>query len=158
MWQDNSFLSSYWHCWDQLFLQNGLLMKSSNVSQNNVVIPQRFIDVAIRNLHSNSSGGHMGVNRTVSKAREWFFWPQMQESVQLFIQNFPECNQIKDNHRFTKAPLQSIRVSEPFVFWAMNYMGPIKETDHGNKHILELMDHFTKCVKHSQLRTRKLRL
>ena len=129
-------------------MQNGLLMKSSNVSQqlpqNNVVIPQHFIDVVIRNLHSSSSGGHMGVNRTVSRAREWFFWPQMQESVQLFIQNCPECNQIKDSHRLTKAPLQSIQVSEPFVFWAMDYMGPIKETDRGNKHILVLMDHFTK--------------
>ena len=123
-------------------------MKSSNVSQqlpqNNVVIPQHLIDVLIRNLHSSSSGGNMGVNRTVSRARERVFWPQMQESVQLFIQNCPECNQIKDIHRLTKAPLQSIQVSEPFVCWAMDYMGPIKETDRGNKHILVLMDHFTK--------------
>ena len=148
VWQDNRFLSSHWHCWDQLFLQNGLLMKSSNVSQqlpqNNVVIPQHLIDVLIYNLHSSSSGGHMGFNRTVSRARERFFWPQMQESVQFFIQNCPECNQIKDSHRLTKVPLQSIQVSEPFVFWAMDYIGPIKETDRGNKHILVLMDHFTK--------------
>ena len=141
VWQDNRFLSSYWHCWGQLFLQNGLLVKSSNVSQqlpkNNVVIPQGLIDVVIRNLNSSFSGGHMGVNRTVSTARE-------RESVQLFIQHCPEYNQIKDNHRLTKALLQSIQVSEPFVFWAMDYMGSIKETDSGNKHILVLMGHFTK--------------
>ena len=129
-------------------MQTGLLMKSSNLSQqlpqNNVVIPQHLIDVVGRTLHSSSSGGHMGVNRSVSKARERFFWPQMQESVQLFIKNCPECNQIKDSHRLTKAPLQSIKVREPFVVWAMDYMGPIKETDRGNKHIFVLMDHYTK--------------
>jgi hypothetical protein len=42
------------------------------------------------------------------------------------------------------APLQSLQVSEPFTFWALDYMGPLPETNRGNKHILVLMDHFTK--------------
>ena len=82
--------------------------------------------------------------RTISRARERFFWPQMQESIKAFIRNCPECSQTKDNPKLAKAPLRQIEVSEPFVFWAMDYMGPIKETDRGNKHILVLMDHFTK--------------
>ena len=34
------------------------------------------------------------------------------------------------------APLQSLQVSEPFTFWALDYMGPLPETHRGNKHIL----------------------
>ena len=37
-----------------------------------------------------------------------------------------------------------IAPSEPFTFWALDYMGPLPETHRGNKHILVLMDHFTK--------------
>ena len=148
VWKDNRLLSSYWYYWDQLFLQNGLLIKSHKASapfpQNTVVIPQGLINVVLRNLHSSSSGGHMGVNRTTARARERFFWPHMREAVQKFIQNCSECSQIKQNPSLTKAPLKQIEVSEPFVFWTMDYMGPIKETARGNKHILVLMDHFTK--------------
>ena len=148
VWKDNRLLSCYWYCWDQLFLQNGLLMKSHKASapfpQNTVVIPQGLINIVLRNLHSSSSGGHMGINRTTARARERFFWPRMREAVQKFIQNCSECSQIKQDPSLTKAPLKQIEVSEPFVFWAMDYMGPIKETARGNKHILVLMDHFTK--------------
>ena len=42
------------------------------------------------------------------------------------------------------APLQSIDINEPFVSWAMDYMGPLPETSRGNKHLLVVMDHFTK--------------
>ena len=43
-----------------------------------------------------------------------------------------------------KAPLQPIVVSEPFTFWAMDYMGPLPETPRGNEHLLVIGDHFTK--------------
>lgn len=40
--------------------------------------------------------------------------------------------------------MQPIEVGEPFTFWAMDYMGPLPITARGNKHILVVMDHFTK--------------
>ena len=43
-----------------------------------------------------------------------------------------------------KVPIQTLEVSEPFTFWALDYMGPLPESGHGNKHILVLMDHFRK--------------
>eukprot|EP00794_Sanderia_malayensis_P018344 gene18344-biopygen12294 len=57
--------------------------------------------------------------------------------------NCPQCAQSKLDPNHRKAPLQSIDVSEPFVFWAMGYMGPLPETSRGNKHLLVAMDQFT---------------
>ena len=77
VWKDNRLLPSYWYCWDQLFLQNGLLMKSHKTSapfpQNTEVIPKGLINVVLRSLHGSSSGGHMGFNRTTARAREGCF-------------------------------------------------------------------------------------
>ena len=148
VWRSNNQLFTYWNCWSELFVENGLLMRSCKqkrqIPQNIIVIPQALVNTVLCNLHSSPSGGHLGVTRTISRARERFFWPQMQESVKDFIRKCPECSQTKDDPKLTKAPLKHIEVSEPFVFWAMDYMGPIKETARGNKHILVLMDHFTK--------------
>ena len=38
----------------------------------------------------------------------------------------------------------NIAVGKPFTFWAMDYMGPLPETSRSNKHILVVVDHFTK--------------
>lgn len=56
----------------------------------------------------------------------------------------------KENHRHrrpttAKPPLQSLEVGKPFTFWALDYIGPPSETSRGNRHILVLMDNFTKC-------------
>ena len=40
--------------------------------------------------------------------------------------------------------MHSIEVGQPFTFWAMDYMGRLPVTARGNKHILVIIDHFTK--------------
>ena len=61
-----------------------------------------------------------------------------------FVNSCAKCAKQKHGPHNKKAPPQVIEVNEPFVFWAMDYMGPLPEASHGNKHILVLMDHFTK--------------
>eukprot|EP00112_Aurelia_sp_Birch-Aquarium-sp1_P023718 Seg718.4 transcript_id=Seg718.4/GoldUCD/mRNA.D3Y31 product="Retrovirus-related Pol polyprotein from transposon 412" pseudo=true protein_id=Seg718.4/GoldUCD/D3Y31 len=68
----------------------------------------------------------------------------MQETIAQYVQSCLECMQSKTCSNQGKAPLQPIIVSEPFVFWAMDYMGPLPETSRGNKHLLVVGDHFTK--------------
>ena len=86
----------------------------------------------------------MGIRRTIMRCKERFFWPKMNDSVTRFIQNCEECSRSKYDTKQTRAPLKPIEVSEPFVFWALDYMGPLPETAGGNRHILVMMDHFTK--------------
>jgi len=86
----------------------------------------------------------MGICCTIMRCRERFFWPKMKDSVIRFIDNCEECSQSNYETKQTRAPLKPIEVSEPFVFWALDYMGPLPETASGNRHILVMMDHFTK--------------
>ena len=71
----------------------------------------------------------------------------MRKSVENYIRQCDACVKRKTPALTASngtAPLQSLQVSEPFTFWALDYMGPLPETNRGNKHILVLMDHFTK--------------
>ena len=76
IWRNNNQLFAYWNCWNELFVENGLLMRSykqkCQFPQNAVVIPQGLINTVLQNQHSSPSGGHLGVTRTISRARKRF--------------------------------------------------------------------------------------
>ena len=94
--------------------------------------------------HDSPFAGHMGVARTEERIRQRFYWPGIHNSVQTFIHNCHACAQRKIATHNNKAPTQHIEVGEPFTFWAIDYMGPLPETARGNRHILVMMDHFSK--------------
>ena len=127
----------------------GLLVKKINtpsrsLSEYAFVIPEKSINSVLQGIHSSPFSGHLGIKRTMNRARGRFFWPKMSIHIQGFVQCCPICAQNKLSTYHNRAPLQSIDVNEPFVFWAIDYMGPLPETARGNKHLLVIMDHFTK--------------
>ena len=83
----------------------------------------------------------MGITRTFYRAHGRFFWRKIQETIQSFA---TICNRNKSDPIQGKAPLQPSNISEPYLFWAMDYIGPISEAARGNRHILVMMYHFTK--------------
>ena len=148
VWAKDPSLRVFWHCWDELCLSSDILVK--NLSHNGshsdyaFVIPAGLIDSVLNGIHSSPFSGHLGIKRTLLRARNRFFWPKMTTQISEFVKSCVTCAQNKLSPGHQKAPLQSIDVNEPFVFWAMDYMGPLPETSRGNKHLLVVMDHFTK--------------
>ena len=149
VWAHNPTLRALWHCWDTLHLVNGILVKGvqgqpTSLSEYAFVIPFRMIDSVLQGIHCSPFSGHLGLKRTLQRARGKFFWPKMSLHITDFVRSCQSCAQNKLGAPPSKAPLQPIDVNEPFVFWAMDYMGPLPETTQGNKHLLVIMDHFTK--------------
>ena len=74
IWKGNPTLKSLCNCWDQLYVNNGLLLRAmkahNRLSRNFLVLPQTLMTSVITNLHSSPSGGHMGVTHTLYRARE----------------------------------------------------------------------------------------
>ena len=147
-WAKDPVLRKFWHCWDHLYIVNGLLVKSLSVDkslpQYAFVIPKSLVSSVLQGLHCSPFAGHLGLKRTLQRSKERYYWPEMNANITSFIQSCQICAQTKLDPHHKKAPLQSIDVSEPFVFWAMDYMGPLPETTQGNRHLLVVMDHFSK--------------
>ena len=115
-----------------------------DLSEYSFAIPAGLVDSVLHGIHSTPFAAHLGVRRTILHPRNRFFWPQMQTHIKTFINNCHVCAQTKQGPHNDKAPLQSIDVNEPFVFWSMDYMGPLPETGRGNEHPLVITDHLTK--------------
>ena len=149
VWARNPTLRTLWNCWDSLLLVNGLLVKkvptpNKSLPEYVFVIPTGLINSVLQGIHNSPFSGHLGVKRTLLRARSRFFWAKMATHIKEYVQSCHTCAQNKVSNNNNKAPLQSIEVNEPFVFWAMDYMGPLPETARGNRHLLVIMDHFTK--------------
>ena len=148
VWANDPRLKQYWYQYDRLFLKDGILVRS--VARNSptpryaIAIPQALILEILKGVHDSPFAGHLGVTRTENRIRERFYWPGIRPSVEHYVKACPTCAQTKANPNMNKAPLQSIAVGEPFSFWAIDYMGPLPDTPSGNRHLLVIMDHFTK--------------
>ena len=149
-WRNDPHFRPFWYHFDRLFVRDGLLYRSLNSKSSHpdsaVVVPKALQTDVLKGTHDSSFTEHLGVTRTLDRIRKRFFWPNMQKSVENYICQCDACLQRKSPQIISNgsAPLQSIEVSEPFTCWALGYMGPLPETGRGNRHILVLMDHFTK--------------
>ena len=144
VWGREKMLRPFWHCWEDLHVVNGLLVKrlcaDQSLPQYAFVIPEHLVQSVMQGLHCSPFSGHLGIQRTLQRAKERYFWPHMNNELQNFVRHCQVCAQANLDPNHQKAPLQIVNVNEPFVFWAMDYMGPLPETTQGNKHLLVVIE------------------
>ena len=79
-------VKAYFSSHDELSVQDGLLFKG-----NRVVIPTSLRQSIIQKIHST----HMGIEGSLYRAREAYYWPLMNAEVKDFISKCSVCNTIK---------------------------------------------------------------
>ncbi|KAJ8947621.1 hypothetical protein NQ318_002633 [Aromia moschata] len=109
-WQEVSrygtTIKGYWAQWSSLCLRDGLLHRKwespdgvSAVYQ--LVLPKARIHQVLEELHSSPTGGHFGVNRTLARVRDRFYW---ERSLPEFVEDLRE--RIDRIHRFAREKLK----------------------------------------------------
>lgn len=139
----------YWAQWDQLFLENGVVHRhwedrNGKRILKQMVVPRELVPVVIKELHDGVAGGHLGVTKTVGKARERFYWIGLREDIELWCRQCPECAKRKSPARPNRASLVPVRTGFPMERVALDIVGPLPITQHGNKYILVVSDYFTR--------------
>ena len=61
-------------------------------------------------LHYEATEGHLGVNRTIAKFDENFFWPGMQKIVSNYIRSCLTSEKFKPSKENAKTNLQPISI------------------------------------------------
>ncbi|KAJ8912994.1 hypothetical protein NQ315_002871, partial [Exocentrus adspersus] len=82
-WQEISNRSptfkGYWALWDSLAIENNLLKRvweSPDGKEKNyqTILPRKRVPEVLQAVHSGVGGGHFGINKTLDKVRERFYW------------------------------------------------------------------------------------
>lgn len=126
--------------------KDGLLMISySHKGQhiNQLLVPETLIPRILQKAHDEA--GHFGAEKTLPCIRQHYYWSRMFKDVAAWCRTCQKCQQRKHPSTKARAPLQYFPIaSEPGQFVAMDFVGPLPETEQGNKHMLVITDAFSK--------------
>ena len=154
-WKEISHLSSatktYWVHWNLLQIQEGVLMRKWESADGKevtwkIVLPKSMRSTILQELHSSITAGHLGVNKLLHKVQRRYYWVGLAADVRLWVKRCDVCARTKNPPKKNRAPLQKYRVGAPLERVAMDILGPLPETDSGNKYILVIGDYFTKWI------------
>ncbi|KAJ8944228.1 hypothetical protein NQ318_001648 [Aromia moschata] len=72
-------VKSYWAQWNSLVLSDGLLKRVLEKSdgteeRKQLIVPRNRVPEVLEEVHNGSTGGHLGVTKTLGKVRERFYW------------------------------------------------------------------------------------
>ena len=137
--------------WDQLRVKDGLLWRmyesvDGTTFTLQLVVPGKYRQQIVQELHSGALGGHLGADKTHAKLKERFYWPGYWTEVRLHCEACTSCATRKTPAPKRRAPLQPIQAGHPLEIVAMDLTGPFPESPEGNRYILVVGDYFTKWM------------
>jgi len=124
-------------------LHDNILYRNSTEHGLQLIVPTSLRDELLQSFHSDPGGGHFGAEKTLSSLKRRFYWPGMKGDVRTHILACAPCA-ISKSATTSKAPLQSVIAGYPNEIVAMDLVGPLPTTRHGNSYILVCQDYFTR--------------
>ena len=140
-----------WSNWEDLATSNGVLYrkwKPSNRANEcwQAIIPRSMRNEVLYQLHdSPTSGGHFGVEKTLARIKQRFWWPSLKASVERHIASCDRCAARSTAGTKRRAELQTFSVLGPFKTMAADILGPVTLAKKSRaRYILVMSDLFTK--------------
>ncbi|XP_046663083.1 uncharacterized protein K02A2.6-like [Homalodisca vitripennis] len=152
-WEDiaarDHLYKSYWAQWDSMKIKNGVLIRiweapNGKRKIEQIVLPRSKRREVLMELHNGASGGHLGVNKTVEKLRQRFYWLHLRADVEKWCRQCDVCAGSRGPQTRSRGRMRQYNVGSPFERIAIDIAGPFPVTDAGNKYLLVAMDYFTK--------------
>lgn len=100
-------------------------------------------------------GGHFGLNKTLQKIRQRYYWATCKRDVEEWYAKCKTCVARKEHDEKRKSPLQTYSVGAPFERIQVDILGPLPVTTSGNKYLLVAADCFTRWPKATPLRNKR---
>lgn len=138
-----------WAQWDSLLIENGLLKRAWESAdgkelKTQLIVPKEKISEVLEEMHGGKSGAHLGVNKTLEKIRNRFYWVNYCQDVKSWCRQCSKCAASQGHNTRSKGKMRKYNVGLPFERIAIDVAGPFPMTLKGNKYILVVMDYFSK--------------
>ena len=140
-----------WSNWEDLATSNGVLFRKWKPSNRvnecwQAIIPKETRNEISYQLHdSPMSGGNFGVEKTLARIKQRFWWPSLKTSVEKHIANCDRCAARSAAGIKRKAELQTLSVHGAFRTMAADILGPVTlARKYKARYILVMSDLFTK--------------
>lgn len=126
-------------------LENGLVFRMHEQCQQ-LYVPSEMEESVMRVIHENY--GHLGVEKCAKQIQKHYWFPLMREKLNKFVRNCLKCIYYSAAPRKNERNLYNIvKKPEPFDTLHIDHFGPLAGVNSKHKHVLVVIDAFTKFVK-----------
>jgi hypothetical protein len=108
---------------------------------------KRLREECIEAVHAQPYAGHYRVERTLKKAQEIFYWPQMVNSVRHYVSHCESCQRVKASRQKKQGELHPLEI--PGRRWesvSMDLITDLPKTAAGRDTIVVFVDRLSKMV------------
>jgi hypothetical protein len=109
-----------------------------------IVVPPSLRAKMLQSLHSDRTGGHLGIAKVLGRLRKKFYWPGHKRDVERWIKQCKVCQQANRSLDPKKAPLQPKPVYQRFERIQVDLAGPFVTSQSGNSYIMVVGDAVSK--------------
>ena len=144
---------------DKYIIDEGVLFflgpgKNEQMYQR-IMVPTPYHKRALTIAHDSIAAGHFGTIRTLVRARNVFYWPNMAKDVKSYVNNCVPC-QRKRSLIPTNAPIQSFPLAKyPLHRIGIDLIGEHSPSYSGKKYILTIVCHYSRHVQAYSLHNKK---
>ncbi|XP_058879681.1 uncharacterized protein LOC131737088 [Acipenser ruthenus] len=153
VWEDvaahSEVTKALWSQWDGVALREGVLQRrwvtpTSGETRWQLVVPEALKSEILRAVHGTPGVGHFGVNKTLQRLRQSYYWSRCRRDVENHCRRCDHCAARKGPPGQSRAPMQQCPVGGPMQRVGVDILGPLPVSDKGNKYVLVAMDYFSK--------------
>lgn len=122
-----------------------LLHKGKNGNLGRVIVDAGEKDRLVASLHCGLvGGGHFGMNATIKKLTDRFWWRSISDDARNFVRNCDACQRANASNKAPASTLHPISVKEIFHRWGIDMVGPLTTTKMGNKYLVVATEYLTR--------------
>ena len=130
-----------------LYQPRGSLRKNRVQEKERIILPEKLISLVLKLSHDNNTTAHPGKNKTWELVSYRFFRPGLNKIVTEYVKDCQICLNKNQRHKLQDVTVQPMPIADaPFQTVYADIVGPLVQTDEGNKYILVLIDSFSKYV------------
>ena len=111
--QGSTYLRTLWHQRAYLTMRDGILYRhwkdvpgGGTQPRLQLLLPPNIVPEVLQKLHSSPTGGHLGISKTLEKARARFYWPRQRYDVRDWCNRCEICSSRKSPIPKSCPPLQ----------------------------------------------------
>lgn len=127
-------------------MHNGIVYKKSKQNKLMFYVPAEMEQQLIHHMHEKI--GHFGSNKCYEQMKTNYWMPHMKDKIEIFTKNCVKCIMYSAPARPSERSLYSIpKKPLPFDTLHIDHFGPLPSVTSKQKHLLVIVDSFTKFVK-----------
>ena len=137
------FSNSLYKCFEKLRIIDDKLYRDVTTDTgiiHQLVLPLSLVKLVLFHIHDKM--GHQGRDRTLSLAKDRFYWYGMTRDIENHIQHCGRCIRRKTPTNM-KAPLVSITTSQPLELVCLDFL-TLERSKGGFEYVLVMTDHFSR--------------